>query len=103
MKFNGPIKRLPKFIIRTCPECDWFYEGRVVDCPLCGTPGISAIWNYKSKAKRLFRTQELWHARQKAIIDPINPYTGEVSVLQIAKNLENGHTKFPENMGDPKG
>jgi hypothetical protein len=37
-----------------------------------------------------------------APIDPINPYTGEVSVLKIAKNIANGHTKFPENMGNPK-
>lgn len=32
-------------------------------------------------------------------IDPINPYTGEVSVLAIMRNLQNGHNTFPPNMG----
>jgi hypothetical protein len=29
------------------------------------------------------------------MIDPINPYTGQVSVIALMKNLENGHTAFP--------
>lgn len=38
----------------------------------------------------------------KAYIDPLNPYTGEVSVLAIMRNLENGHTGFPEGLGNTR-
>jgi hypothetical protein len=32
-------------------------------------------------------------------INPLNPYTGEVSVMALMENQKNGHTKYPENMG----
>jgi hypothetical protein len=38
----------------------------------------------------------------KPYVDPLNPYTGEVSVMQIFRNTRNGHTKFPCGMGDVK-
>lgn len=33
-------------------------------------------------------------------INPLNPYTGEVSVITLMKNLLNGHDKFPAGMGE---
>ena len=36
----------------------------------------------------------------KAWIDPLNPYSGNVSILLIARNLANGHPAFPHGMGD---
>ncbi len=39
-----------------------------------------------------------WRAKPQ-LIDPINPYTGDVSALAILKNIDNGHATFPEGMG----
>ena len=33
-------------------------------------------------------------------IDPMNPYSGEVSVLALMENEKHGNTKFPCGMGD---
>ena len=32
--------------------------------------------------------------------DPVNPYTGEVSVMTIMENIQAGHDTFPEGMGE---
>jgi hypothetical protein len=37
--------------------------------------------------------------RRKKFIPPVNPYTGEVSVLAIMENIGNGFLKFPKNAG----
>ncbi len=34
--------------------------------------------------------------KRKKYIDPLNPYTGEVSVMTIMENLKNGHDTFPK-------
>jgi hypothetical protein len=35
-------------------------------------------------------------------INPINPYTGQVSALAIMENIGNGFKTFPKAMGDVK-
>lgn len=51
--------------------------------------------NFVKRMKRL-------ETDPKAFIDPVNPYTGEVSVLTIFHNMKNGHTTFPGGMGKTK-
>lgn len=38
----------------------------------------------------------------KAYINPLNPYTGEVSGLAIMENIRNGYTGFPEGLGNTR-
>lgn len=37
---------------------------------------------------------------RKPFIEPINPYTGKVSVLAIAYIIRNGYDTFPDNIGE---
>jgi hypothetical protein len=46
--------------------------------------------------------QETGSVKKKPHINPINFYTGQVSVFAIAENLKNGHTRFPKGMGETK-
>jgi hypothetical protein len=59
-------------------------------------------WLNKQAYERIERDLESRKANPKQYIDPLNPYTGEVSVMQIFRNMRNGHTKFPGGMGDVK-
>ena len=49
--------------------------------------------------KRIIQSKKISKSDQPPYIKPLNPYTGEVSVLAIVKNIQNGHDAFPKNMG----
>jgi hypothetical protein len=46
------------------------------------------------------RTKNKTKANIKPPIDPVNPYTGEVSILAIFENMQRGYNHFPD-VSDP--
>lgn len=52
------------------------------------------------KFKKVYKFPGCYVEPKSKYISPLNMYDGTVSILTIMKNIENGHTTWPKNMGN---